>query len=178
MVEAASEGAASRIKPMIDRLELQNAANMDRIAERAADLAVARITPVLERLDLQNQAAVERIVERAGEEAAHRTMVVVEQLQGQIGAVVDALEASERRLNRRIDDLEARLTGRIEMLELAVKMLSDQVQKNSHDIERLAAEVAQVRAHLDAHATREELLKLEARVEELEVRAGIASKTD
>lgn len=140
--------------------------------EKAVERAVARAVPAAV------DAAFERVVERASDEATHRTMVIVEQLEGQIGAVVDALEATERRLNRRIDDLEARLTGRLEMLELAVKMLSDQVRKNSSDIERLVLEVAQVRESLHAHATREELLKLEARVEELEARAGIASKPD
>jgi len=178
MVEAASAGAAIRLESTLKRLELQNAANMERIAERAADLAVTRITPILDRIDLQNQAAFDRIAERATEEATHRTKVMVEQLQGQIGAVVDALEANERHLNRRMDDLEGRLTRRIEVLEVSMKLVSDDVRKNSNGLERLAIEIAQMRESLRAPATREELLKLEARVEELETRAGVSSKPD
>jgi len=94
-----------------------------------------------------------------------------ERLESYMRGVAEALTMTREQLERKMDEMEARLTVRISVLEEVVQQNSIDIRKNSEDIRKLQLEVAAMRSDL---ARREKLQELEVRVTSVEERLGIA----
>jgi chromosome segregation ATPase len=129
--------------------------------------------------------------------------VVLERIESQMQFVVEAVTGLREELVAKIDDLEARLSARISVLEevvrqnsLDIKKNSEDIKKNSEDIRRnsedikknsedirrnsedirvLREEVAQLRRDFEHRAELARMSALEERVARVEQKLGIAS---
>ncbi len=68
-------------------------------------------------------------------------LVLLEQIQEQNRATIEAVVSSEQKTGRRIDELDVRLTRRVEALELAVQMNSADIRQNSADIQEMRVDI-------------------------------------
>jgi len=92
--------------------------------------------------------------------------VLLEQLGSRMELVLEAVTGSEKRLDAKIDALEARLSERIVVLEQVVR-------RSSEDIRAVREEVARLRYDFDHREERGRMDALEARVAALESRLGV-----
>jgi chromosome segregation ATPase len=121
-----------------------------------------------------------RSVGAPGRSLASRTAILLESIQEQNKATIEAVFASEQKLNRKMDELHRGLTLRIEALEAAVRQNSADIKQNSEDIRRNTEELRQhseeirkMQETLQRKLDRDELKALENRVTALEKRVGI-----
>ncbi|MGQ0505098.1 MAG: hypothetical protein ACT4TC_07225 [Myxococcaceae bacterium] len=131
---------------------------------RAKPLTEEHLVLILARLDQQD---------RKIDEQLRGTTVLLENMQEQNRATIEAVHALEGRMNTRFDDLERRLTLRIEALEIAVRKNSEDIRKNSEDIQELQMRVDALALELKKKPDADALKALEERVTRLEQRLGI-----
>jgi hypothetical protein len=105
-------------------------------------------------------------------QAVHFENVVVTQMR----ALTELVQSNDEKTQRQFQELEARLGGRISLLEDAVRTLSaktgentEAIRKNSEDMRELQREVAGLRHDFNARPEPDELRALEVRVTALEV---------
>jgi archaellum component FlaC len=124
-----------------------------------------------------------------GEDALRARDVLLEHIESQMQVVVEAVSGIRERLDTKLNELEARLSQRIEILEQVVRQNSEDIRKNSEDIrknsedirknsediEALRAEVAQLRRDFEHRAERARMDSIEARVTRIEEKLGMAS---
>ncbi|MGQ0508354.1 MAG: hypothetical protein ACT4TC_23900 [Myxococcaceae bacterium] len=94
-------------------------------------------------------------------------LVLLEEIREQNKATIEAVFSLEQKMDRRFEDLERRLTLRIEALEIAVR-------KNSEDIAALQARVDSLAAEMHARPSPEQLQSIEERVARLEKHLRLA----
>jgi hypothetical protein len=99
--------------------------------------------------------------------------VMLEQLGSRMELVLEAVTGSEKRLDAKIDALEARLSERISVLEQVVRRNSEDNRKSSEDIRALREELARLRYDFNHREERGRMDALEARVAALESRLGV-----
>ncbi|MBS2014630.1 MAG: hypothetical protein JST00_17210 [Deltaproteobacteria bacterium] len=81
---------------------------------------------------------------RAGRDAGARAQcVVLERIESQLQLVVEAVTMSREENKRDLVALEARLSGRIDVLESAVRQNSADIKQNSADIRQNSADIRQ-----------------------------------
>jgi predicted RNase H-like nuclease (RuvC/YqgF family) len=113
--------------------------------------------------------------------------VVLEEIRSQMNAVLEAVQGSEQRLERKIDSLDAHLSQRISVLEQVVRQNTEDIRTLRGEMTELRGEVAGLRA--EVHELRDEVARLrhdfdhregsgrdaalEARVAVIEARLGI-----
>ncbi len=97
-----------------------------------------------------------------GSTPASRVAILLEDIEGKFQLTMEAVVGTQRK----IDDLRAELSRRIDILELAVRQNGLDIRKNSEDIHQL-------RELLERKADRETLLGLQSRVQVVEQRLGI-----
>ena len=109
-----------------------------------------------------------------------RVLILLEEMREQNHATIEAVFSSEQRTNRRLEEIELKLTRRLDVLEVAVRMNSDEIRKNSEDIkknsediERMSREIREMRGMLERKADHAALVALEQRVSALEKRVGL-----
>jgi hypothetical protein len=91
--------------------------------------------------------------------------VILEQIEGQMTAVIEAVTMTRDAICREIAELRHELSSRMDVLEVALRRNSADIQKNSAGIQSLAAK-------LDSRADANQVLALEQRVDALESSAG------
>ncbi len=101
---------------------------------------------------------------------AHGFAAIVERMEEQNRAVMEAVLLTRESLNRRMDDMEQRMTSEFDVVKFAIRKNSEDIQrlneavrKNSEDIQQLNESVGRVEDALDTKADA-------ARVDELEQR--------
>ena len=116
-----------------------------------------------------------------------RVLILLEEMREQNHATIEAVFSSEQRTNRRLEEIELKLTRRLDVLEVAVRMNSDEIRKNSEDIkrnsedirknsediQRMSQEIREMRGVLERKADHAALVALEQRVSALEKRVGL-----
>ena len=104
----------------------------------------------------------------------------VEQLESVVRGLAEGLVATREQLERRIDSVDERLSGRIGVVEEVVRQNSTDIRRMSALIQVESGDVAElkrdVREMRDQLARREKLDELETRVGEVERRVGIGRK--
>ena len=70
-----------------------------------------------------------------------RVLILLEEMREQNHATIEAVFSSEQRTNRRLEEIELKLTRRLDVLEVAVRMNSDEIRKNSEDIKRNSEDI-------------------------------------
>jgi chromosome segregation ATPase len=123
---------------------------------KAKPLTEEHLVLILARLDQQD---------RKIDEQLRGTTVLLESMQEQNRATIEAVHALEGRMNARFDDLERRLTLRIEALEIAVRKNSEDIRKNSEDIRKNSEDIR--KNSEDIRKNSEDIQELQARVDAL-----------
>ncbi len=104
--------------------------------------------------------------------------ILFERLESKMDAMLEGLSSFREQTSREIQELEKRLTARIEVLEQVVRKNSEDIRKNSEDIRknsdaihRIEVQLAEIRGRLDRKE--EALTSIERRVEALERHMGV-----
>jgi len=101
----------------------------------------------------------------------------IDRIAKRIEARTRALKVSMGWLNRQTNAVRPRLTKHLESLSGSVRLLC-YVMPGSEDIKRLDRELTQLREDLRGERNRRELLKLQARYEELNARLKLLTNPD
>lgn len=99
-----------------------------------------------------------------------RVELLLEAMRADNRATYEALVTFSQSMDRKLADLRAELTARLDVLEAVVRQNSRDIRKNSEDILRLDQSVREMREDLALKASRADLEKLEKRVAALEQR--------
>jgi len=126
-----------------------------------------------------------------------RVAILLEDIQGKVQATMEAVTGFRSEFRSEIDTLRAELIHRIELLELVVRQnaadirelqkdvkevrgeiteIREDIREMREDIRRNTEEIRELRELVARKSDRETLLRLEARVQVLEQRLGIASE--
>jgi hypothetical protein len=118
----------------------------------------------------------------AVEETLHVHGVMLQQIQSQLQFVAEAVTGLSQKLDTKIDELEARLTARITLLEEVVRQNSRDIRKNSEDIRKNSEdirvareEIAQLRRDFERRSELARVEALEQRLARVEAKLGLAS---
>lgn len=102
--------------------------------------------------------------------------VVLERVDSNVRALAEGMVSMHQGLTAHINDVERRLSARIDVLESVVRQNSIDIAKNSADIQDLRTEVRQLRHDFDHRAEKREIELLDARVTALETKARLRAK--
>ena len=108
-----------------------------------------------------------------------RIELLLEDMRSQNGATLEAVLAARRETNERFSELDGRLSGRIDILALAVRAnseasrrveqkLGEDIRKNGEDIRKNGEAIQRVELKLDRKVDAESVRDLSARVVRLE----------
>ncbi len=116
-----------------------------------------------------------------------RVLVMLEQIQEQNRATIEAVRSSETTLRRELSEVEDRLKLRVDVLDAAVRMNSEDIRKNSEairqnsedirqnsvDILRLNDQVEKLTVAVQEKPDTASMTRLEQRVRRIEERLGL-----
>ena len=121
--------------------------------------------------------------EPPGASPESRVAILLEDIQGKVQATMEAVTGFRTEFRGEIEALRTELIHRIELLELAVRQnaadireMREDIRQMREDIRRNSEEIRELRELVARKSDRETLLRLEARVQVLEQRLGIASE--
>ncbi len=94
--------------------------------------------------------------------------VILERIEAQQRVVIDAVTMTREALERKLDDVGRRLSGKIDVLEFAVRKNSADIQTLTVKVEKNSADIQHLGEKLDTKTDAGRTNTLEQRVEALE----------